>query len=321
MPAIAIAAIRLDGGTQPRAAIHQDWIKEYAEDMLGGAKFPPVVVFFDGTDYWLADGFHRTAAAEASGAADIDADIRQGTQRDAILFSVSANSSHGQRRTNEDKRRAVLRLLNDPEWSGWSDREIARRCGVNHEMVGKLKPAPLPIVTGGSVSEPKPTGRTYVTKHGTVSTMNTAGINADRQRPEPQQPRKSFIEVAIATATGIITAEDDDPPPEGYSRIPGYERVDGQPTPSAGAPSPKPTPRFDHEAAAIRNSAMDAIRALSEQPEPEAVLEAWMKHGGYGEPVEMIEKAIGWLTSFLPLYREAEPRRWADRQEKLRNVA
>jgi hypothetical protein len=38
-------------------------------------------------------------------------------ERDAILFSVSANGTHGQRRTNEDKRRAVLCLLNDPEWA------------------------------------------------------------------------------------------------------------------------------------------------------------------------------------------------------------
>jgi hypothetical protein len=29
--------------------------------------FPPVVVYFDGTDYWLADGFHRLAAWERIG--------------------------------------------------------------------------------------------------------------------------------------------------------------------------------------------------------------------------------------------------------------
>jgi hypothetical protein len=32
-----------------------------------GAKFPPVVVFFDGTNHWLGDGFHRTCAAEVAG--------------------------------------------------------------------------------------------------------------------------------------------------------------------------------------------------------------------------------------------------------------
>ena len=34
--------------------------------------------------------------------------------------------------TNADKRRAVETLLNDAEWATWSDREIARQCGVHH---------------------------------------------------------------------------------------------------------------------------------------------------------------------------------------------
>jgi hypothetical protein len=30
----------------------------YAEMMREGAKFPPIELFFDGCDYWLADGYH-----------------------------------------------------------------------------------------------------------------------------------------------------------------------------------------------------------------------------------------------------------------------
>jgi hypothetical protein len=39
------------------------------------------------------------------------------------------------RRSNADRRRAVMALLKDEEWSGWSDREIARRCRVGHVLV------------------------------------------------------------------------------------------------------------------------------------------------------------------------------------------
>ena len=35
---------------------------------------------------------------------------------------------------NADKRRAVVALLEDPEWSAWSDREIARRSGSHHKL-------------------------------------------------------------------------------------------------------------------------------------------------------------------------------------------
>jgi hypothetical protein len=114
---LAIDVIRQDGGTQPRSIVHDDWIADYAADMQAGADFPAVVVFFDGASYWLADGFHRVGAAVASGQTDIDADVRQGTRRDAVLFSVGANGQHGHRRTNDDKRRAVDVLLNDPEWA------------------------------------------------------------------------------------------------------------------------------------------------------------------------------------------------------------
>ncbi len=61
---IPIKSIRRDGGTQPRVAINQTTVEEYASDMREGASFPPVLLFNDGTDYWLADGFHRVLAAE-----------------------------------------------------------------------------------------------------------------------------------------------------------------------------------------------------------------------------------------------------------------
>jgi hypothetical protein len=63
-----------------------------------GAMFPPVVVFFDGAEYWLADGFHRILAAKQLGLAEIAADVREGGR---------ANVSHGLKRFNRDKRNAV----------------------------------------------------------------------------------------------------------------------------------------------------------------------------------------------------------------------
>ena len=121
-----INLIRMDGGTQSRVQL--DWIatSEYAQAMKEGAQFPPVVVFHDGADYWLADGFHRIKAAEQAGVTEFPADVRQGTRRDAILYSVGANANHGVRRTNADKRAAVLLLLGDALWAAWSDAEIAR---------------------------------------------------------------------------------------------------------------------------------------------------------------------------------------------------
>ena len=59
---IDISKIRIDGGTQPRQNINETVIQEYADSILEGATLPPVDIFFDSTNYWLADGFHRYCA-------------------------------------------------------------------------------------------------------------------------------------------------------------------------------------------------------------------------------------------------------------------
>lgn len=166
-----IESIRRDGGTQPRVAINQTTVQEYAEDMHSGAVFPPVLVFFDGQEYWLADGFHRVLAAETIGLSEIATEVRQGTRRDAVLFSVGANAKHGLRRTNADKRRAVLTLLQDKEWSQWGDREIARQCGVGNQMVGQTRKSICVNHT-----DTKPNTERKVQRGGKTYTVNTANI-------------------------------------------------------------------------------------------------------------------------------------------------
>lgn len=136
---LSIGLIRTDGGTQPRASLNEETTRDYMLDMLDGAQFPPITVFYDGSEYWLADGFHRVQAALQANIAEIEAQVIQGTRRDAVLHSVSANATHGLRRTNEDKRRAVLTLLNDLEWVKLSDREIARRASVSQPFVSALR--------------------------------------------------------------------------------------------------------------------------------------------------------------------------------------
>jgi len=132
--------IRTDGGTQSRAKIDGSVVAEYLQAYRSKAStMPPVVVFHDGNNYWLADGFHRVRAVAQTSQKRIAADVRLGSQRDAILFSVGANAGHGLRRTNADKRRAVTLLLNDGEWGVRSDRWIADQCGVSAPLVGDVR--------------------------------------------------------------------------------------------------------------------------------------------------------------------------------------
>jgi len=129
---------------QARISISEDTIAQYVEHIESGGQFPPIIVFFDGQDYWLADGWHRLLAHERSGCLTIKSEVKHGGKRDALQYALSANSAHGLPRTNADKRNAVEIALADPEWSTMSTREIAKLCNVSHNMVAEIQRGLLP---------------------------------------------------------------------------------------------------------------------------------------------------------------------------------
>jgi hypothetical protein len=134
---LKLTDINTTGGTQTRAEINEDIVADYAAAMRAGDAFPSVAVFHDGTDYYLADGFHRVLAATRAGLAEIGADIRKGTRQDALLYSLGANTAHGLRRTNADKRRCVELAL--AAWPRWSDRRLAETCKVSPDTAGRIR--------------------------------------------------------------------------------------------------------------------------------------------------------------------------------------
>lgn len=157
---IPLAEISTDK-TQTRARIDEATVEEYAELMDNDVEFPPVVVFGDDMKYWLADGFHRYCAAQSRGVESITCEVRQGGERDAIKYSFSANTQHGLRRTNEDKRRAVEIALRDEEWGQLGPNSIADLCGVSSQFVRNLQDTiQVPTVgISGATLPVKKTGR------------------------------------------------------------------------------------------------------------------------------------------------------------------
>ncbi len=136
---IEIARILIKETIQQRVQLNENVISEYFEKIQAGTQFPPLVVFDDGQNLILADGRHRYEAYQLAGTNDIPVEIRNGTERDAILYAVGANADHGLQRTNADKRCAVETMLKDEEWGIWSDGEIARRTRVSQTFVSKVR--------------------------------------------------------------------------------------------------------------------------------------------------------------------------------------
>lgn len=189
MTNLQIAQIELDEEIQSRARLDLFTIAEYAEAMRAGAEFPPVVVFSDGAKFWLADGFHRVKAALQAGLQTINTDFRQGGRRAAILFSVGSNATHGLKRSNEDKRRAVMTLLADKEWTQWSDSEIARQTKTSHTYVGKLRGHLATFQDGPRL----------VRRGDSVYQMDTANIGQGEALSEAEQNRLATLESQIDT--------------------------------------------------------------------------------------------------------------------------
>lgn len=161
---ISIHDIRRDGGTQPRAELDENHIEDLVFALTQGAVFDAILLYFDGANYWLTDGFHRLAATIRRGIDKIKAEVRQGTQQDAQWHSFTVNQHQSLKRSNADKQRAIIGALKHPYGHLKSNKEIARHCGVSETFVkswrqkleeeGEIEKAEVREVTRNGVTYP-----------------------------------------------------------------------------------------------------------------------------------------------------------------------
>ena len=137
---------------QTRAALNEDTVSDYAEAMERGDKFPPVTVFTDGAEYYLADGFHRVEALRRIGKKAVMAELQDGDYKAALLYALKANSTHGLRRTNADKRHALEIAWNAREhlFGGEpSQNLLADTCGISRQTVVRFLSAQVVTMLQG----------------------------------------------------------------------------------------------------------------------------------------------------------------------------
>jgi DNA-binding transcriptional regulator YhcF (GntR family) len=192
---LELAVVRIDGDTQARVGLDQDVVAEYALAMQDGDKFPVMVAFHDGSDYWLADGFHRFFARKANGELEAEFDVKQGTQRDALLYSFGANGIRGLKLTAEDIRNIITRMLQDEEWRSWSDVQIAKHVGCSSMTVGRVRHT---LEEAGKVT--KKTTTKYVDKNGKTKEMKT-GTKPKKEKPKADPD----LEDKLSELTDTIT--------------------------------------------------------------------------------------------------------------------
>jgi len=205
---VGLDKIRIDGGTQSRVKIDENVVAQYADEMLGGDLFPPVILFHDGVDYWLADGFHRYFANKRVNSPGIRATIMDGSVRDAILHGIEANNKHGLRPTNEDKRKGVITMLRDIEWQDFSNREIGRICGVSHTLVNTIRKE-LESKTSGNVSTPKPKPSSGNSSIDPAVEFNQAEIEREMQQAASENLQKENEDLRDQLTVAMASSSDE----------------------------------------------------------------------------------------------------------------
>lgn len=151
---LSVDVLRLDGDTQARIKISEETVSDYAELISSGNgewALGPLDVFHDGSDYFVADGFHRTLAAIRTKRASVPCRVHKGTAKDAKLFGMTANDKHGLRMSQADKRACVEWLLeNGPKMK---QAEIAEKAGVSKRFVQKVVADRKPEKAHGALFE------------------------------------------------------------------------------------------------------------------------------------------------------------------------
>lgn len=133
---VPLSAIEVDPTLQPRCkGLDEGHILQIME---GLECWPPLVVARDGEALVLVDGFHRLEAARRLGLEHLNVvALNAPADGDYFFLAFQLNALHGKPLSLRDRKAYASRLLG--EHADWSDREIGRRAGLNHETVNLIR--------------------------------------------------------------------------------------------------------------------------------------------------------------------------------------
>jgi hypothetical protein len=196
MTHLSIDLIRTDGGTQVRVTENSSAIERYAEAMNRGVIFPAIDVFYDGKDYWLADGHHRLAAYKKCGYDMIPCHIHEGDRTSALTFACHSNQEHGLPLTNADKRNIVIAYFSISGNEHKSNNCVSKILGVSVPFIKNVRE--------GAGVKPSPTAHVGVGTKKNLNGLNNSTVSdgktdLNRLNNPVNKPVKEYIDVSLST--------------------------------------------------------------------------------------------------------------------------
>ena len=157
---VPLTTIQISEAIQPRISLDHDVVTEYqtlyaeAEDT---EPLPPLDVFHIKKTYYVADGFHRLAAAKEARRTTLVCHVYTGTESEAMRHAAYANLRRGLAYRRHDRERILERLLQDPQESPRSNRDLAQVLGLSHVTVGRARSRLAHIATLTQELDAQPT--------------------------------------------------------------------------------------------------------------------------------------------------------------------
>jgi hypothetical protein len=278
---LSLSAIRTDGGTQARDRLDDDVVEEYAAAIAAGQKLPPLKVVWDGSRFWLWDGFHTWTAAGKAGKRSWPCEVWHGNVSLARVLAASANQGHGLRRSNSAKRRAAEMLL--AERPAWSSRAIAEHCGVSHTLVDKVRAEAAQVATVATSPEPRVgrDGKSYPASPGRKPEGEEAEA-APIGQPEPFDLPATEPPAADSPAGSRHDPDEAMKAPESMEKPDDPEPDPTSPTPAAALPVPDP---------ASERARPGGVRDEAGLLIPEALLPTWNARERFAGIISLLRKA------------------------------
>lgn len=184
---VPLRLLNLDPSCQARPTSEAEAaVEDYAELYRQGKRLNAsgdVAAVFDGTSYWVYDGFQRTRAAVLAELDAIHVSVVTGTLGLARWLAAAANAKHGQPRSAETKRNAVRIALS--EYPQSSDVALADHCQVCRRLVADVRRTLQQEVqqvttSDDAISTPTPTSTVRVGRNGRTMTVGNIGKSGNR---------------------------------------------------------------------------------------------------------------------------------------------
>lgn len=198
-----------------RPKLNEFRIEQIGEALTNNEPVDPLNVVYDGSQYWLWNGFHRREGYEKAKRKAAPCIVTPGTQRDAVKLALGANADQNEEpRDRETIANAIKTALLDDQWGdqdAFSNREIARWVKVNEATIRrwreKLQAEREELREEEDTEEATLPVRPTRVRTGNGKRMDTSNIGSAQKKAAAQKAAAVPASAATASAASTVATE------------------------------------------------------------------------------------------------------------------